>query len=210
MKLLVVAATPFEIQPFISYAETEKLIEHVEIEYLITGVGMVATAFALGRKLSTQTFDLAVNAGIAGAFDRTLQIGEVVVVKEDKLAELGAEDKEEFLSIDDLGFGESRFYSSFNHQAWGMLKEVSAITVNKVHGCEASIRKTLQGLSPQIETMEGAAFFYSCKQFNLPSIQLRSISNFVEPRNRESWNIPLAIKNLNEELIQLIKQLSSI
>jgi futalosine hydrolase len=36
----------------------------------------------------------------------------------------------------------------------------------------------------------------------IPCIQLRSISNYVEPRNRSNWNIPLAIKALNDYLLE--------
>jgi futalosine hydrolase len=54
--------------------------------------------------------------------------------------------------------------------------------------------------------MEGAAFFYSCAQAGLPSIQLRAISNWVEPRNRDAWNIPLAISNLNQTIAQLLSE----
>jgi futalosine hydrolase len=54
--------------------------------------------------------------------------------------------------------------------------------------------------------MEGAAFFYACARVELASIQLRAISNWVEPRNRDAWNIPLAISNLNQSLAQLLSE----
>jgi len=203
MKLLLVAATPQEIQLFID----QKGPFGSDVEVLITGVGMVATAFALGKKLIKEKFDLAINAGIAGAFDRHFSIGDVVSVKEDHFSELGAEDNEDFIPIDTLGFGKSLLKPVGNFPFGDRLSEVTAITVNKVHGSSASIHRTQAALNPQIESMEGAAFFYACEQFALPCIQIRSISNYVEPRNRESWNIPLAIKNLNTELIQIVEQL---
>ena len=206
MKLLLVAATPYEIQPFIAHLDADKQLKS-DVEVLITGVGMVATAFSLGKQLANVKFDLAINAGIAGAFDRSLQLGEVVSIKEDRLVELGAEDKEDFISIDELRFGKSRFQSSFGHPCLNTLKSVSAITVNKVHGNATSIAKISEYINPQIESMEGAAFFYSCEQFNLPCLQIRSISNYVEPRNRNSWNIPWAIKNLNGSLMQIVREL---
>jgi futalosine hydrolase len=49
--------------------------------------------------------------------------------------------------------------------------------------------------------MEGAAVFYVGFMEKIPVIQLRNISNFVEPRNRSSWKIPEAIKVLNDFLI---------
>jgi futalosine hydrolase len=80
--------------------------------------------------------------------------------------------------------------------------------VNKVHGAEMSISATAAKLNPQLESMEGAAFFYACSQFSLPSIQIRAVSNYVERRNRDQWNIPLAIDNLNQFLCTFMKDLA--
>jgi futalosine hydrolase len=49
--------------------------------------------------------------------------------------------------------------------------------------------------------MEGAAVFYVAQQEKIPALQIRAISNLVEKRNKDNWDIPLAIKNLNEWLI---------
>jgi len=160
---------------------------------------MVATAFSLGKHLATNQYDLAINLGIAGSFDRNVALGEVVEVVEDQLSELGAEDAEAFLPIEALGFGESIFktdtrLSSYTDQK---LKQMTAITVNTVHGHELSIEKLTGRIQPQLESMEGAAFFYACKQGGIPGLQIRAVSNYVEKRNRDAWQIGLAIKNLN-------------
>jgi futalosine hydrolase len=57
---------------------------------------------------------------------------------------------------------------------------------------------------PDIETMEGAAFFYVCSRENIPFLAIRAVSNKVELRNREKWNIPLAINNLSEKFGELL------
>jgi futalosine hydrolase len=57
--------------------------------------------------------------------------------------------------------------------------------------------------------MEGAAFFYACRQFNIPCLQIRAVSNYVEKRNRDNWDIPLAIKNLNNFAIELVNRISN-
>ena len=43
---------------------------------------------------------------------------------------------------------------------------------------------------------------------NMNFLQLRSISNYVEERNKANWDIPLAIKNLNDKLSEVIDVLS--
>ncbi|WP_207421751.1 futalosine hydrolase [Desertivirga brevis] len=208
MKLLLVAATSFEIQPFISYYSSTELERKHDVDVLVTGVGMVATAFSLGRKFSEGRYDFAINAGIAGSFNKNIEIGETVVVKDDRFVELGAEDNESFLSIEELGFGISTYFSSFTNSFLESLKAVSGITVNKVHGRLSSIESTLNLFNPDVESMEGAAFLFACREVDIPAVELRSISNYVEPRNRDSWQITLAITNLNDTLIRFVEHLS--
>jgi futalosine hydrolase len=180
-----------------------------DLELLITGVGMVATAFSLGNHLAIHKYDLAINLGIAGSFDRNIALGEVVEVVEDSLSELGAEDGEDFLTIESMGFGESKFKSTVALSDYGNfnLKKCTAITVNTVHGHEPSIKKLTSRIQPQLESMEGAAFFYACKQAGVPCLQIRAVSNYVEKRNRDAWQIGLAIKNLNSFADELLKRL---
>ena len=202
MDILLVAATQPEIQPILDFGGGEK-----PFDVLITGVGMVATAFALGQQFEKKKYGLAINLGIAGSFDLEINLGEVVEVEEDTLAELGAEDGPVFVPIEKLGFGESVFRSSNNPMLLLALKKVRAVTVNTVHGEETSIKKIIERLNPQLESMEGAAFFYACKRSMVPSIQIRAVSNYVEKRNRENWKIPLAVKNLNDFAIELLERL---
>jgi len=211
MKLLLVAATRLEIEPTIHHFGLETGLissrDH-DIKLLITGVGMVATAYALGKELARSTYDLAINAGIAGSFGSSIQTGDVVLVTEDHFSDLGAENRDKFLAIDDLGFGESKIIP-LKHKTINLpgLNYVKSITVNTVHGNKKSIEAVVERLNPQIETMEGAAFFYACNHAGLASVQLRAVSNVVEERNTANWNIHLAVKNLNDRLIELIESI---
>lgn len=212
MKILLVAATQAEIEPFLSRfsitaGPLERAIGKHLVKVLITGVGMVPTAFSMGKHLSGSSYDLALNAGIAGSFDFSLAIGEVCIVTEDVFSELGAEEGEEFLAFESLGFDGSiqQAMPDPRFPIPASIKKVKALTVNKVHGNELSIAKAIARFNPQIESMEGASFFYACKQTGIACIQIRAISNYVERRNVEKWNIPLAIKNLNDKIIELLE-----
>lgn len=215
MRILFVAATPFEVENLKLKIENENKGHDIDpdthnFKLLITGVGMVATAFALGRELATEQYDLAINLGIAGCFDRNIALGDLVEITEDTLAELGAEDNETFLPISQLGFGESNFAASKKLSAIYKdheLKQATAITVNTVHGNDESIKKIQQRLNAQIESMEGAAFFYACREAGIPCLQIRAVSNYVEKRNRDNWDIQLAIKNLNNFAIELVNRI---
>ncbi|HEY0055188.1 MAG TPA: futalosine hydrolase [Pedobacter sp.] len=208
MNIILVAATSFEIEPLTKHSNEFGFGKNT-FQELITGVGMTATAYALGRELALREYDLAINAGIAGAFDRSLKLGEVVNVKLDNFLELGAEDGDKFISIDELGLGKCGIKPSYPYENTivDTLKMVRSVTVNKVHGNDESIYSTVSRLNPDVESMEGAAFFYACNEVNLPCLQLRAISNYVERRNRESWNMPLAITNLNNILIEILTKL---
>jgi futalosine hydrolase len=46
-------------------------------------------------------------------------------------------------------------------------------------------------------------------QENIPFVQLRAVSNYVEIRDKSKWNIPLAVENLNIQLIEFIKTLQA-
>ena len=223
MKVLLVSATSLEIEPLCAGLRLVKKHEghitsytgkNVEMDVLLTGVGMVATAYWVGRAIASGSYDVAINAGICGSFDRQLPIGDVVNVVEDSFPEMGTEDGEYFLSLIDLdllGRDEFPFTNgvlenkvTYNHPMLDLLRKVKGITVNRVHGQAHSIGKLLETIQPDVETMEGAAFLYACQSIGLKCLQLRSVSNYVETRNRTAWNIPLAIRNLNQTLTELL------
>jgi len=210
MKLLIAVATKEEIQPFLE-SSSSKTSPAVEI--LITGVGMVATAYALGKRLSEEAVDVLLNIGIGGAFSENTPLGSLFRISEDRLSELGAENGEYFLSSDDLDLGNSCFYEQINPLAHletiKRLQAVKGITVNQVHGNTASILKIKERISPDVESMEGAAVFYAAKKTGTPVVQIRGISNIIEQRNKNNWNISLAIRNLNNWLVQFVEEFNA-
>lgn len=220
MKILIVAATTFEVQPFLDRTAlaadktgrsfSGNLGKH-SVEVIITGVGMVATALHTGIALSKKR-DLAINAGICGSYSRNLMKGTVVNVYEDVLSELGAEDAQgNFLSLEQLKLpGISKFINESDLEKWTVFHElpkVNGITVNTTHGKESSIQKTFSAFHPMVESMEGAAFLAAAALKKVPHIQVRAVSNFVEARNRDNWNIPYAIEQLNDTLIAFMEEL---
>lgn len=216
-KILIVAATKQEIAPLLNEFSVSVAAEegfftsdvYNKLSVLITGVGMVNTAYYIG-KYSHQVYDYVINAGICGAFNKQLQIGEVVAVIKDTLSEMGAEDGAEFITYNNLNLGGSNLYQNqtlIDNDLIKNLKKVSGITVNKVHGNDESIKKTLLLYNSDVESMEGAAFFRSCGKWSRNYYQFRAVSNYVEKRNKNKWNIPLAINNLNILLITFINNL---
>jgi len=192
MNVLIVAAAKFEI--------TSVKIKRNPI--LITGVGMVNTAINLTKELIKKKYDLVINMGVAGSFSDELKHGDVVEVVEDNFSEIGFENDFEFSKFTDFDL-KTKFYNS----AKTTLKKVKAITVNTVHGNKETILEITQREKPEIESMEGASVFQVCEEFNVPCVQVRSVSNKVEKRNKKKWDLDLAIRNLNIEVEKITDNL---
>jgi futalosine hydrolase len=163
--------------------------------------------------LSTRHYDLAIQAGIAGSFNKQLDLGEVVIVSNDRFAQLGVDDDATFVDVFELGFSKPNNYPFVNGSLEpsmpaiafkANLKLAQAVTVETASGNEQSITKMVAKYHPDIESMEGAAFYFCCMHMHLPCFQLRGISNYVEKRNKANWNIPLAVEQLNIALQQII------
>ena len=202
MDILIIAATPGEIAPALAqpYRGAHR------VEFLVTGVGMAATAYHLGRALALQQPDLLLNVGVCGSFDRNRTLGDVGRVSRDSFAELGAEDGEAFIEGEVLGFGPSVFTERIegHFPALERLPSVVGITVNTVHGHPPSIERVAARRSPEVESMEGAAVFYAGSQANVQCVQVRALSNYVERRQRDNWQLEKAIANLNHWLIEFL------
>jgi futalosine hydrolase len=185
------------------------------IETLVTGVGGISTAWAMNKWLSNNSYpDLAINAGIAGSYSGNIMTGEVVIVETDCFADMGIESGEKFITLAEAGLmdpdmfpfekGAIRSRNNFTESDLKQFRKVKAITVNTCSGSAETILKLRNKFNPDIETMEGATFFYICARENISFLGLRAISNLVEPRNRSSWNIPLALENLAEKIKELL------
>src|SRR5690606_3867773 len=196
MDVLVIAATEAEILPFLGLSAEQRQ----RMDVLITGVGMVATALALGERLAGRRYDLLLNVGVAGSFRRPIALGEVVWVIEDTFSEVGVEDGERFIDSEAAGLAPCVFYSGYSHPSVESLRPCKGITVNTVHGNDPAIKAVVERLSADVESMEGAAVFQAAQHFGIPALQVRAISNYVERRNKASWRLAQAIENLNRWL----------
>lgn len=225
MFITIVAATKMEVTPLIQHfeaelAENEKFYSTKDnrIHILITGMGMMQTATHLAIYAMKYDRDMYIDAGVAGAFNRAIKIGEVVNVISETYGDFGVEDGDEFKDFYDLGFLEKKedefehgllrpFGESVNHSAISHLRKVSSLTVNKVHGKDETISMIMNKYPADIENMEGLAFFNVLNELRKPCVQIRSLSNYVERRNKENWDLPLSVKRLNEELVLFIERL---
>lgn len=219
MNILLTSATEAEIAPSREYIGrgwnrvSEDIYEYKDhiITICITGAGMATTAYHLTKALLARKYDIALQVGIGGSFDRNINIGDVVFVQTEQFGDLGAEDHDNYINIFDLGLADRNSYpysggiltnpSEFKNIS---LPVVNGLTVNTVSGNEHTIKRLVEEYNCQLESMEGAAFHYACLMEKIAFAQVRAISNYIEPRDKSQWQIPLAIKNLNDWIIKFL------
>lgn len=224
--ILIIAATTLEINPLIGHlqeaytrlSEREMVFEGkgLLIRVGICGIGMLATAVNLGRILNTGTFDCVIQLGIAGAYPTPqIDLGAIVYVQAEHIGDLGASTKEgAFLTLEQMGLAEpgaGALPGNPPADLTGFLQQLppaEGISVNHISGNPAG--RNHFAIAPETiatESMEGAALHYVCTVFNIPFIQIRSISNWVEPRDKSRWQMGAALQNLNKTAISLLQYL---
>jgi len=220
LKILVVFATDAEAEVMKSISGDYPLkpftwVNGAEIHPLITGVGGISTAWGMKQWLSSNDYpDLAVNAGIAGSYNAKYKPGAVVMPVSDCFADLGIENGDKYLTLAEAGFMNPDQYpfekgiinasNIYTSRVEGLLPAVKAATVNTVTGTPFSLQRIKSKFNPDIETMEGATFFYICAMEKIPFLAMRAISNMVEPDRKKGWDIPVALGALAGKLEEIL------
>jgi len=186
-----------------------------DISLQLTGIGMVNTAAHLASLLARRPFHLAINLGICGSYVEHSP-GTVVEIAEELYGDLGATDAAgRFLDLGQLGFplgtmGGRPYYNQLVNPRPSSLAvpKVRGLTANTVAGDAALIAQRWQRWQPEVETMESAAFFQLCLEHRLPFYAFRAVSNAVAGRDRNKWEIPLAIQKLEAFLLTHLMHLA--
>jgi futalosine hydrolase len=215
MQVLIVTATVKEIAPLLEYYRNSKHLGNTDV--LISGIGLTATAYRLTKQINLKRPDLIIQAGVAGSFDKNIKPGEVVVVKQDTIADESVVELEKLKTIFDLKFVPQNQFPfkkgwliNLNSDLFKKIKlrSVKAVSVNQISVSKQAISFYQQKFKPAIESMEGAALHYVCLMEKIPFLQVRSISNYIGERNKKNWDMKTSIENLNNELILFLNKLS--
>lgn len=209
MQILLIAATEAEIQPFSDL--------NAGFDILISGIGIPSSIYHLQKRIQQVDYDLIIQAGIAGSFNKKIRPGQTVLVKQDIFGDLGMEEENNFTSIFDSGLmnkNEFPFENGWLVNTNELLESsdllpVKAVTVNKVSDSEIQKQQLIKQFNADIESMEGAALHYVCLQENIPFIQMRTVSNDVGERDKTKWMMKESIENLNTELQKLINKITA-
>ena len=179
---------------------------------LVTGIGIINTAFVLGRVLEAHDPEFVLFAGIAGTFDRNvLPIGSSCTVSTEIWPEYGLK-TEDAVDPKGLGFslaeinggpvwdrvellsGKRLVNSGLDRLA--KLPEAVSLTVSGVTATRADAAKFKSTYAADLENMEGFAAAYSCALAGVDLCELRTVSNIVGSRESCDWDLRGALAEL--------------
>ena len=217
MHILIVAATRPEIQHTIDFFEEKKEDQQLKIQVAFTGVGLMSATYAISKLVSAHRPQLVIQAGIAGCFEANKN-NTIVAIRKDTPADIGVCETDVFKTVFDLKLADENDFPFTNGElvnpyqkllSIAGIGQANAITVNEITTDRKRIDWYQQKYNPFVESMEGAALHFVCLQEKISFLQLRSISNYIGERDKSKWSIKEAIGILNENLISLIKKLST-
>lgn len=199
-----------------------------KVALLHSGIGKINAASAVTALLETIEPEAVIVTGCAGAYPESgLTVGDLVLASEEILADEGVITPQGFVDFAALGFPlleqggplmEQRFpadpqmlaaarplIESAVITAGANLATGPLVTVSTCSGTDQAARDMVQRTGGICENMEGAAVAQICRLYEVPFFELRGISNLVENRNLERWNLPEAAKIAQKALMAYLK-----
>ena len=188
------------------------------------GVGKTAAAMRLPAVVRhTPAARAVLLFGVAGAFpDRhrpapaPARLSGSCIVGSDRFGDEGVETPQGFVDCGAPVFGSGQQLADTGpfpanprmaQQAAALLGVpiVRGVTVSTCSGTEATSERMIRRSGADIETMEGAAVAYVCRQLELPLLHVRAISNWTGDRDRGEWNIGAAVDAVRRAVRRLVQ-----
>ena len=217
---LALAATEMEMRAF------EKAAGNIDCHRLVTGLGLVETTLSLTGWLRDHGEEVAgvIHFGVAGAYlhngtAQTAQLLELCLATHEVLGDLGVclEDAVEEFSADILQVKhhfvlDERLLARAEKtlsQAGLSSKKGRFITVQCVSGTEKRGNLLGRKFTGLCENMEGAAVARVCDHFSLPCLEIRCVSNLVEDRNPDNWQLKKACRKAGDAAALILRALTA-
>ena len=206
-----------------------------EVTVAEAGMGAVNTAHTLTRALQVARPSFVLQVGVGGAYANAgLDVGDLAVADEECYGDVGVRTQNgwqgaEFIGIPIVQKAENAYYNRFpvdvelarrarellTAASWKtvrapFVKSGPFVTVQECSGTTvlAAERSGLFGAAV-CENMEGAAAAHICLLYDVPFVEVRGISNLVEDRQRESWDLQGAAEVAQEAALHLIEGLEN-
>lgn len=161
--------TELEAKPFRALCPDANIV--------VSGVGMAATATAiarLDRERGLSADDVVLLCGIAGAYDDSVAVGQVVEVVSEECVELPVRFR--------IRYVQDTPYTT-----------LPRVTSNTVHAMAT------EPATADIENMEGATLFAMAEVMGFRAVEVRAISNRVR-ESFNAWRVDEALEALAKEL----------
>jgi len=192
-------------------------IEGKPVRAIITGPGSVNTVQSLSAAIETARPSLIIQTGCAGAFRESgLNIGDIGIATEEIDIQLGIEAENDSLPLNELPFSTIKSNEidlknrypldiKFVNQALETLTKVFEgksigvmkgpfVTVSTITATETRAKNIYKHYSPCMEVMEGAGAAHLAIHYDIPFLEIRSVSNFVGKRDKSYWDLPIAFE----------------
>ncbi|MBB1242289.1 futalosine hydrolase [Streptomyces durbertensis] len=187
-----------------------------DVEVVAAGVGPAAAAAGTARALALaerdgRPFGLVVSAGIGGGF--APHTGGPLVATAIIAADLGAQTHDGFASLTELGFGTDRHpvplalagaVAKAADAALGPVLTVSTTTGTAERAAELAARHP----GAVGEAMEGFGVAEAATALRLPTLEIRTVSNPVGPRDRAAWRVHDALEELSDVFTKIMPVLA--
>jgi len=208
--LLIAVATELEMSPV-----RRVLAAYKDWLPLVTGVGCLETAAVLGdflRDPHGAAITEVLNFGVTGAFLETgVGLLDICLAESEMVADLGICLADAVRPLAGLaGSCALPLDTVLLRQAKSALTKAEMpchtgnfATVNSVSGTAARGNFLRDRFGVICENMEGAAVARICRDFSLPCLELRCVSNMVEDRDPGRWQLAEAIAKGAEALAGL-------
>lgn len=199
-----------------------------KIALLHSGIGKINAASAVTALLETIEPESVIVIGCGGAYpDSGLAAGDLALATEEVLADEGVLTPEGFVDFAALGFPlldhggpvmEQRFpadpkllaaaqplFAAAVSAAGAKLAAGPLVTVSTCSGTDQAAETMARRTGGICENMEGAAIAQICRLYEMPFLELRGISNRVENRNLERWDLPAGARIAQRALMAYLK-----
>ncbi len=204
----------------------EGTLGNLQITVCAGGIGKINAAAATAVMIERNRPQLVINTGCAGAYIGSgLSIGDLVVASDEVLADEGVAVEDgwkdlRYMSLPTLNLGGRLCFNTIplsKHASEKAMQLADYYGVFLMRGRFATV-STCSGTSQRgeelsrhwnviAENMEGAAVAQVCLRYGLDCLEIRGISNLVEERDLEKWEIRRAVEVAQRFILKFIEEM---
>src|ERR1039457_6495219 len=200
------------------------IVGNMPVLICVSGIGKSNAAAAAAAMIERYQPQLVISTGCAGAYPGSgLSIGDLAVASEEVLGDEGVITSAgwqdlHMMKMPYLVQGEQRFYNEIPLSAAAVEKAVQLadqcgiglvrgrfVTVSTCSGTDRHGEELVRRFNAISENMEGAAVALTCLRYGVDCLEVRGISNLVEERNMDTWDIGRAVEAAQHFVVRYLK-----